>query len=321
MQAISDEVRKCVVFLAFKNEDGFNLAGTAFFVSVKLDGLEKWVTYLVTAKHVLVKIKQDGTDGKFYVKINRKDGGEAVYVDGDMNLWEYHDDSSVDVAILPWTPPHDTFDYKNLPMTLAVTDEVIKEEEMGAGDEVFLTGLFSSHHGKKRNLPIIRTGNLALMPEEKVYTNSFGDIDAYLIEARSIGGLSGSPVFAYLGNMRAVKGEIRVGQGSRLIALLGVMHGHWDIDEDAIDSDATGIVGKSVNMGIGIVVPATKILDILSKEEFVKRRKEVEKKLKSQKAPVEDSLQGLSKEKFEDTLKKVSRKTNPEKPDPSKPKT
>ena len=43
-------------------------------------------------------------------------------------------------------------------------------------------------------MPILRMGNLAAYPQERVQVEGV-EMDAYLIEARSIGGLSGSPVF------------------------------------------------------------------------------------------------------------------------------
>ena len=155
---------------------------------------------------------------------------------------------------------------------MAVTDEVRDTEHIGAGDEIFLTGLFSNHYGTKKNLPIIRTGHIALMPEEKVHTDSMGDIDAYLIEARSIGGLSGSPVFVYISPMRASDGGVAL--GSQRFYWLGVMHGHWDIDESRIDGQSMDTVGRSINMGIGIVVPATKVLEIINGEDFAKQREQ-----------------------------------------------
>jgi hypothetical protein len=56
-------------------------------------------------------------------------------------------------------------------------------------------GLFKSHYGEQRNIPIIRIGNIAALPEEPVQTHYCGPTDAYLVEVRSIAGLSGSPVF------------------------------------------------------------------------------------------------------------------------------
>ena len=78
-----------------------------------------------------------------------------------------------------------------------MTEKVIKENEIEVGEEVFVTGLFSHHHGQSKNIPIVRVGNISAMPEEKIQTKEHL-MDAYLIEARSIGGLSGSPVFVIL---------------------------------------------------------------------------------------------------------------------------
>jgi hypothetical protein len=75
---------------------------------------------------------------------------------------------------------------------------------------------------------------------EKVAT-SFGDADAYLVEARSIGGLSGSPVFIDLLASRRVPKKTKLAellengiediqmpirQSPSSFRLLGVMHGH-----------------------------------------------------------------------------------------------
>jgi hypothetical protein len=54
--------------------------------------------------------------------------------------------------------------------------------------------------GRKRNIPIVRTGNISMIPSEKVpgiqiRRGESVESEVYLIEARSVGGLSGSPVF------------------------------------------------------------------------------------------------------------------------------
>ena len=53
------------------------------------------------------------------------------------------------------------------------------------------------------NLPIVRLGAIAAMPGEYIKTD-WGCLRAYLIEARSIGGLSGSPVFIRVGTTRTL---------------------------------------------------------------------------------------------------------------------
>ena len=102
-----------------------------------------------------------------------------------------------------------------------------------------------------------------MMPDEPVPT-SVGLIDGYLIEARSIGGLSGSPVF--------VRESVTLGIGS--FYLMGLMHGHWDIPlENKNDTiDAVGVNG-AVNMGIAIVVPIRKILEVINRQELVDMRR------------------------------------------------
>jgi hypothetical protein len=49
-----------------------------------------------------------------------------------------------------------------------VSDELIQNGKVGPGDEVFTIGLFSKMSGKGRNFPIVRTGNIAMMPSEPI---------------------------------------------------------------------------------------------------------------------------------------------------------
>jgi hypothetical protein len=64
-------------------------------------------------------------------------------------------------------------------------------------------------------------------------------------EARSIGGLSGSPVFVSMAPTRIIDGHTQFTWGAQFLSL-GLMHGHFDIrnlnEDSAIDSlsDAAG---------------------------------------------------------------------------------
>jgi len=89
-------------------------------------------------------------------------------------------------------------------------------------------------------------------------------MEAYLVEARSLGGLSGSPVFVNLGFVRNVSGEVKFASGgSGIFYLLGLMHGHWDrLVPVTLASDEIQV--ESVNMGITIVAPAKKILEVIN---------------------------------------------------------
>jgi hypothetical protein len=248
---VPDEIRQCVVFVALPSTlpDGpqqLRFVGTAFFVSVPSENV--WYVYLVTAKHVATKLEGQ----TFFVRINSKDGKYKLVV-GQVVRWWYHPtDDSVDVALIPFAPAVEMFDYKTLPVSMFLTDDIIQQKGIGTGDEVFITGLFAHLSGTARNLPIIRMGNIAMMPDELVPT-SIGNIEAYLIEARSIGGLSGSPVF--------VRETAGLGHGS--FYLLGLMHGHWDIPvENRRDMEDINSI-SSINVGIAIVIPAKKYLKFL----------------------------------------------------------
>jgi len=70
-----------------------------------------------------------------------------------------------------------------------LTTAYIAENDIRAGEEVFTVGLLVNHFGRERNLPIIRVGAIAAMPEEPIYLNEkLGLQSVYLIESRSIGG-------------------------------------------------------------------------------------------------------------------------------------
>ena len=102
------------------------------------------------------------------------------------------------------------------------------------------------------------------MPEEQIEFKS-GRFDAYLIEARSIGGLSGLPVFVNLERTYIHKNQVRHRRNGTGHYLLGMMLGHWDAVAPELDNskaDNTNIY--SVNMGIGIVVPIENIVEVIS---------------------------------------------------------
>ena len=268
---VPDEIRQCVLFLGFINTPSddvqvFKPIGTAFIVSIPAENLEEsWHVYLVTAKHVAVAL-----EGKnFWARVNIKNG-EAKFIEGDGVKWWYHPtDGSVDVAVIPWAPPEQV-EHKQIPTSLFLSDEIIGEKSIGAGDLVFMTGLFTKLAGLSKNLPIVRMGNIAMMPDEKVPTRAFGDIEAYLIEARSIGGLSGSPAFVQ---------ETILGGGGK-IYLLGLVHGHWDIPLESENEMEDIEGGSAINMGIAIVIPAKIILAVINQPELIEKKREAEEAAK-----------------------------------------
>lgn len=258
--SILEEIRKCIAFVGYEDKvkGGFNSAGTAFFISMESKKPNENFIYVVTARHVIDGMKNKGVLEPV-LRINAKDDSYKL-VKTPIGKWSPHcEDPSVDVAILQFAPPTEICDYATISLPKMVANEkIIESESIGAGHEIFLAGVFVHHSGKQRNLPVIRTGNIALMPEEPISTESFGDIDAYLVESRSIGGLSGSPVFVKCGGL---KGNILK---SDCFYFLGLMHGHWDKTEEIQKDSVMDTVSKEiVNMGMAIVVPSTKILEAI----------------------------------------------------------
>jgi hypothetical protein len=186
-------------------------------------------------------------------------------------------------------------DIRALPIEMCATKDVIANEAIGIGDSVFLTGLFTALTGERRNIPIVRVGNIAAMPEEPVNLAGFGDAEAYLVEVRSIGGLSECPVFVHLGLLRVSPAGHPIfapdDQGLRTTSgpfyLFRLMHSHWSSrtfqDMSAEEKDW---IGKSINLGIAIVVPATKILEVINQPLLL----EIQKKLLEENLPTPDSI-------------------------------
>ncbi len=287
---VLDEIKDCVVFVCFKDMDNeMKLCGTAFILGTSIEGTDQSFVDVVTAKHVIEGISEYSIDQTVYLRLNNNTGG-IVYADAPIDKWisDTSSASFVDIAILHWLPPKDIVNYRIIPDKMIVNEQVISENEIGVGDEVFITGLFTNHAGGVRNTPIVRVGNVALMPEELIPTKKYGPTEAYLIESRSIGGLSGSPVFVVAGGVRTIKGNTSL--VANKFYLLGVIHGHWDqpmlVPDTMLEDSYTG---ESVNMGIAIVTPAKKILEILQSSEVGPDRIKAAERIRSELVSKQDA--------------------------------
>jgi hypothetical protein len=135
-------------------------------------------------------------------------------------------------------------------------------------------------------------GNIAMMPDSRVPTE-IGLMEAYLIEAHSIGGISGSPVFArrtmtLLWNDE-ISGPARTFHGlTGEIHLIGMMHGHWDVKESEINQVRLGHDRTGVNLGIAIMVPISKILETIHQPLLAELRREEEEEYLHRHAPTMD---------------------------------
>ena len=195
---------------------------------------------------------------------------KEIHLD-DPRAFRFHpnnEQTPTDVAVCPFSPDGlvdnetgETFNADSVSLVLEKSErgflpsEEFTSQTIGLGAEIATVGLFRSHYGSNRNIPIVRVGNISAMPAEPVFTAYAGYVDAYLIEARSIAGLSGSPVFIFP-DLRSVLAKGLRGNMGQGCALLGLMHGHFDIqnlNEDVVaDEDAPT---RSVHTGVGVVIP------------------------------------------------------------------
>lgn len=259
---IPPQVKQVVAFVFVEKPDGTLIAnGTAFFVGVPDEqNPERWYVYLVTAKHVLQRMEGGAFFPVVYVRLDKKDGSTEtvklpIVASGDKRTVFVHDDTTVDLAVIPALPDEKVFDFKFLPASLVLEAGALQAHNIAEGTEVFFTGLFTPHVGEQRNYPIVRFGRVALMTPERINWNGV-KTELYLVESGSYGGNSGSPVFFYLGADRS-PGSITVGPPELYLA--GVMKGAFQ-EGRPIQVVPTSETPVSVaNIGIAAVVPAPKL--------------------------------------------------------------
>jgi hypothetical protein len=280
---VPDAVLSTTVFLCKKTKKGAHeCCGTAFVASVKEPEGSQHL-YLVTAKHVLPQVQREETiDGRkekvVHVRVNMI-GGSAEYrtIVGE---WSVSDDPGVDLAAIAydWSLTQPT---AILPIgtPMFLTDQIVAETAIGIGDDVFATGLFTSVVGEQHNQPIVRFGNIASMPDQPIIEHdldtqeSIPPYSVYLVEMRSTGGLSGSPVFVTLGYSRDASGKPA---GINLWYLLGVIRGHWPTEGTRGASFLADDFGQ-VQRGIATVTPIQYLTALLHAEPLASaRRKMVE---------------------------------------------
>ncbi|MCH8082560.1 MAG: hypothetical protein IID52_09290, partial [Proteobacteria bacterium] len=121
LMLVPPEIRKCVVFLGImkKKNSVPRLIGTGFFMAQKHGETSSILgfnmVFLISARHIVERGIDRSVDKKIYIRINPKDGA-ASWVASDASQWRFNpDDSSVDVAVLPWLPSTEKFDYLCIP--------------------------------------------------------------------------------------------------------------------------------------------------------------------------------------------------------------
>ena len=322
---IPDTALKCVGYVCeavYRDAEGRPQGdpyATGFFVTVPCESAElkdQEMYYFITAKHVANDLKERD----IYFQVNRKGGGTTHEILRIAPVWFLHPtDKNADIAVIQVALNAYTVDLAPIQIHDFGMPDRLKDLNIGIGDEVHSIGLFSPSPGNESNTPIVRFGNVSMMANEPIQTD-LGYTEMYLVEARSIGGMSGSPVFVrptFAQNIGLKDGSaVRVFSAGTGQTLLGMAQGHWDIREEEINSPHfTQDRKKGVNYGVALVVPAFKIHETIYQPGLVAMRKQQEQSVirRQQSVPGSDSPKEntealITKQDFEDALKKASRK-------------
>lgn len=157
-----------------------------------------------------------------------------------------------------------------------LTEAIITEHQIGPGEEIFTTGMFNTVLGTNLNRPIVRIGTIAAMPAEPIETRSGYSLPSYLVEVRSIAGLSGSPVFVHMAPLRVLRGRTVTETVAKTHYFLGVMQGafHTSDATDMVSPDEDFAPGD-MNAGIGVVTPGTHVMELLNIPELKDARERI----------------------------------------------
>jgi hypothetical protein len=296
---IPDEMIECVIYLYESEMDaasGARSGGSGFLVSVppEIDGAPA-ALYAVTNSHIIREAASP------IVRLNTQAGRtEVIPLTADQ--WHHHPNGD-DLAVCPIGLQEEHHRFKTVPRSAFLSKTDLDQLDIGLGDEVFFVGRYISHEGRQQNVPTARFGNISMMPFEPVRHPRGTLVESFLVEARSLSGYSGSPVFAYIGSEQRYfdwddsQGEHPpVPAGRARIYLLGVDWGH-DADYKAVlESDRRTKVPEGwqveQNSGIMNVAPVWLLSELLDEPELVSLRRERERRWAEDRAESNSVMDG-----------------------------
>lgn len=190
MPRIPDPYLHCVVYLYGSEvdaENGVHAGGSGFLVGVLSEGLdiEMVFLYVITNKHVAQK--------STVIRMNTKDGQITIMLTKRSD-WVFHPDGDDLAAIVISFDPNE-FRFFYIDRATFLSKKIVETFAIGPGDDTFMVGRFINHEGTQQNLPSVRFGNIAQMPIEPIKQDTGFLQESFLVETRSVGGYSGSPVF------------------------------------------------------------------------------------------------------------------------------
>jgi Trypsin-like peptidase domain len=290
--------------------------GTGFLVVMP----DKRSVYLVTADHVAKTLG----DGGFYVRMNRADTGLAYPHLVETANWIRHPTTPhlVDIAVLKFEIP-DWAKVNVYPRRGFLSDFKMGTKKIGPGDLAYVVGIFEPLHGRRRNIPAVHTGHISLIPEDEPLpvqdwnapnpeTAPPVEVEAYLVEAQNtLPGSSGGPVFVRRSLQTRLRDDSIDPNPTGIDAwmhgslwLLGVWTDAWFGDPAKILRIPKGRDIK-VPIGIGAVVPARKLIEILEQPQLMDKRATIKAMRDKARAPGKVSITQSMNRSGDDLLRNM----------------
>jgi hypothetical protein len=326
---LNREVRECVAFLCSRSK-GDNVSeptpeGTCFLLTA-FGSDSRSYRYIVTAKHVLEGLTRKGT---IHLRLNSgkrtvgQPGTGVFYFELEKTGWIFHPDPVVDLVVAPLeavVKPGQTT-HGGLLMFDLPFDAIIQTPTHLAAigrqwppleaEEILFIGLMLQFQGVSMNLPIVRTGSIALITDDPI-KGFYGPSKYHVINAQAYQGNSGAPVWV---------------QYDDTLYLLGVLAFAFPELEELRKMPGNEIQAF-YNLGVSLVTPIERVVDIVNSDEEQRRRGEGTSRTKPG-IPLSGGLvpesivsgeirfnpQQFTREDFEAALRRVSRRRQPSQPD------
>ena len=281
MPAIAPTYRNCTVYLypdRLAAESGKRVGGTGFIVGIfSQTRSQRFYPHVVTNAHVV-----DG--GNYTIRFNTKDG-KSLALETDPAEWVVSTED--DLAVYPTDMPENAEFMAIMPDVFIDDSCTIDGWPLFPGDDVVMYGRFIDHDGRQRNKPVVRFGSISMLPDQDatVRVNNRDQL-AFLVECRSMGGFSGSPVFVHLAQPRLMDDATFDKKGWIPLhwRFLGVDCGHLPFfagvrDKPSVASQRVDGLWSETNSGIAVVIPAWRLERLLNDERLANERERVDRSL------------------------------------------
>ncbi len=225
-----------VVFVGSEKNGVFTPTGAGLLAGVQ----DRVVAcpFLVTAQHVV-----DSIPGEFFaIRLNRVVGDcTTIRIPKTPNLAALRGER--DVGIFPLNISPEIFEHSLTRLDRREWNGSIAAiGRPSVGDDVSSVCLYTTHDETTVDRPSVRLGSIAAMPDEG---------DGYLIEAKSLVGFGGSPVY--------------LGTSEGRLCILGIMT--RDRRAEPLTNLFAPATSDELNIRFGVVVPIERVFDILESDE------------------------------------------------------